>query len=276
MASGDGESFENSLKLSLKAVLVSPQFLFRGEIIPNPNNPDSIHIIDEYALAARLSYFLWSSTPDDELLALAQRHELRKNLPAQVKRMLASPKSAALEENFASQWLGLRNLSNLAPDKDLFKDFDDSLRKSMARETELFFDHIVRNDRDVMELLTADYTFVNARLARFYGFDTISGENFQQVSLAGTPRRGILTQASILTLTSNPTRTSPVKRGKFVLESLLGTPPPPPPPDVPKLDEEAKTVSGTLRHQMEVHREKRHLRLVPCTDGPHRLWPGKF
>jgi len=254
-AKGDGQNPQDSLRLALKAVLVSPKFLFRGEVRPDPNNPKAMHEVDEYALASRLSYFLWSSMPDDELLHLAAAKKLRANLEQQVTRMLASPRSAAFVENFAGQWLQLRNLVNLAPDKLMFKDFDDSLRRDMKRETELLFADILHQDKSVLQFLTADYTFLNGRLARFYGMDSNSGDEFVKVSLAGTPRRGVLTQGSILTLTSNPTRTSPVKRGKFVLENLLGTPPPPPPPNVPNLDEEAKTLGGTLRHQMEMHRQ---------------------
>ena len=244
LADQNGEKFATSVKLPMKAALVSPQFLFRGEIQPDPDSPDSIHPIDEFALASRLSYFLWSSMPDDELLNLAKRGKLRANLDTQMKRMLASPKASALTENFAGQWLEIRRLPALQPDKDLFPDFDAALGAAMQQETELFFDNIRHEDRSVLEFLTADYTFVNGRLAKFYGmtngpvfaggFDA-AGENFQKVSLTGTHRRGVLTQGSVLALTSNPTRTSPVKRGKWVLENLLGAPPPPPPPNVPNL-----------------------------------------
>jgi hypothetical protein len=254
LARREGESHESGLKLALKAVLVSPHFLFRGEQHPDPDNPTAVHTIDEFALASRLSYFLWSSTPDDELLGLAERGELRKNLDGQVRRLLASPKAQSLVENFAGQWLQLRNLPNLAPDKAMFREYDDGLRRAMGKETELLFNSIVRDDKSVLDFLTADYTFVNGRLAKFYGIKDVTGEEFVKVSLADTPRRGVLTQASILTLTSNPTRTSPVKRGKFVLENLLGTPPPPPPPDVPKLEDQ-HAVTGTLRQQMEAHRQ---------------------
>ncbi len=225
MAQSDGESYENSIKLALKAVLVSPHFLFRGEIIPNPNDEKSVHEIDEYSLASRLSFFLWSSMPDDELLALAAKKQLRANLEAQVKRMLASPKSEAFVENFAGQWLQLRNLSNMAPDKDKFDEFDDGLRKSMKQETEHLFANILHEDKSVLEFLTADYTFVDGRLAKFYGMDSINGDEFHQVSLVGTPRRGVLTQASILTLTSNPTRTSPVKPRQIRAGKSHGHPP---------------------------------------------------
>jgi hypothetical protein len=254
LAEKQGDVFEARIKLALKAVLVSPHFLFRGELQPEPDNPRSVHQIDEFALASRLSYFLWSSMPDDELLGLASRGQLRQNLPAQVKRMLASPKSAALVENFGGQWLQFRGLDSVSPDSSVYKNYDAALRQSMREETSRFFDYVMRQDRTVIDFLDGDYTFVNGRLAQLYGIDGVSGDDFQKVSLDGTQRRGILTQASVLTLTSNPNRTSPVKRGKWVLENLLGAPPPPPPPSVPSLDEEAKTVTGTLRHQMELHR----------------------
>ncbi|HVT91031.1 MAG TPA: DUF1592 domain-containing protein [Tepidisphaeraceae bacterium] len=254
LAGRQGEGFEGSIKLAMKAVLVSPYFLFRGEDQPNPNDPKSIHPIDEISLASRLSYFLWSSMPDDELLNLAERGELRKNLPAQVKRMLESPKSKALVDNFANQWLQTRSLETMQPDKELFPDYDAGLRAAMQKETEMFFESIMREDRSVIDFLTADYTFINERLAKLYGIQNIKGEEFRRVSLSETPRRGVITQASVLTLTSNPTRTSPVKRGKFVLDNLLGTPPPPPPPDVPSLDQPGRKLIGTLRQQMEQHR----------------------
>ena len=242
--------FETAIKQPMKAVLVSPYFLFRGE----PNRPDAIQPISDIALASRLSYFLWSSMPDDELLGLAEKGTLRNYLDAQVKRMLASPKAQALVENFAGQWLEIRNLKFIAPDKTLYPDFDESLREAMRKETEMFFSSIMLEDRSVVDFVNADYTFVNERLAKHYGIPDVTGPEFRKVSLEGTPRRGVLTQASVLTLTSNPTRTSPVKRGKWVLEDLLGTPPPPPPPDVPALKDDPKHATGTLRQQMEQHR----------------------
>ena len=252
-ALNDGEEADSGLRLALKAVLVSPQFLFRGESQPDPNNPQSVHGIDEFALASRLSYFLWSSMPDDPLFAEARRGTLRKNVEAQVKRMLKDAKSKALVDNFAGQWLQIRNLSQVTPAKEKYPKFDESLREAMEKETELFFDYIMREDRSVLEFINADYTFVNERLARHYGIAGVKGDKFQRVSLKGTARGGLLTQGSILTITSNPTRTSPVKRGKWVLENLLGTPPPPPPPDVPEL-KEGKELTGTLRERMEQHR----------------------
>ncbi len=255
MAQREGENFESGIKLALQAALVSPHFLFRGELQVDPDNSKSTHAIDEFALASRLSYFLWSSMPDDELFQLAERGHLRKNLEGQIRRMLREKKSSALVENFAGQWLQIRNLNLVAPDPEKFPAFDDSLRLAMRKETELFFESLLRGNRSVFELLGADYTFVNGFLARLYGIPKISGETFQRVSLKGTSRSGILTHASILTLTSNPTRTSPVKRGKWVLENILGTPPPPPPPDVPDLkDEKGIAATGTLRQRIEQHR----------------------
>ncbi|MEN9573124.1 MAG: hypothetical protein RL514_979 [Verrucomicrobiota bacterium] len=253
LARKNGETFEGGVQQALKAVLVSPHFLFRGELQPEPDNPKSVHPVNEFSLASRLSYFLWSSMPDEELFALAERGQLRKNLEPQVRRMLKDPKSKALVENFAGQWLQLRNLAIIQPDKKLFPTFDAKLRAAMQRETELLFESVLREDRSVFEFLTADYTFVNERLAKHYGLTGVTGEEFQRVSLKGTPRAGVLTHASILTLTSNPTRTSPVKRGKWVLENLLATPPPPPAPNVPELDGQ-KQLAGTLRQRMEQHR----------------------
>ena len=228
--------------IALRAILVSPHFLYRGE----PS-------VDEYALASRLSYFLWSSMPDEELFMHARKGTLRKNLDKQVLRMLADPKARALTENFAGQWLQFRNLVNVTPDQKMFSTFDDELRDAFRKETELFFERVVREDRSVLDFLTADETFVNRRLARHYGIDTVQGEQFELISLRNTHRRGVLTQGSVLALTSNPTRTSPVKRGKWVLENLLNAPPAPPPANVPQL-KEGKELTGTLRERMEQHR----------------------
>ncbi|MCZ7639781.1 MAG: DUF1592 domain-containing protein [Verrucomicrobia bacterium] len=206
-------------------------------------------------LASRLSYFLWSTLPDEALLALAERGELRRNLEAQVRRLLADPRADALVEHFAGQWLQFHTLAVVTPDRRTYPEFDEPLREAMRRETELFVHTILREDRSVLEFLDADWTYVNARLARHYGLDGIEGDAFRRVSLAGTARGGVLTQGSFLTLTSNPTRTSPVKRGKWVLDNLLGEPPPPPPPGVPELEESANArLSGTLRERMEQHR----------------------
>jgi len=271
MSRKHGDSIEAAVKLALQAVLVSPHFLFRGELQPEPDNPRAVHPVNEFALASRLSYFLWSSMPDEELFAEARRGTLRKNLEPQVRRMLRDPRSAALSENFAGQWLQLRNLRLMTPDKAAFPAWDDPLRASMQRETELFFDHVAREDRSVLEFLTADYSFADPRLARHYGISGVTGDGFQRVSLKGTGRVGVLTHASILTLTSNPTRTSPVKRGKWVLENILATPPPPPPPDVPEL-KEGKELTGTLRQRMEQHRDNPscascHARMDPIGFG---------
>jgi len=265
-----GDSFERGVQLALEAVLVSPHFLFRGELQPEPDNPKAVHPVNDFALASRLSYFLWSSMPDDELFAEAGLGTLRRNLDAQVRRMLKDPKARALVENFAGQWLQLRNLKIATPDAKTFPNFDDGLRAAMQQETELFFESILRDDRSVLEFLDGQYTFANDRLARHYGLARVKGDQFQRVSLKGTGRSGILTQGSILTLTSNPTRTSPVKRGKYVLENILGTPPPPPPPDVPELKETKLT--GTLRQRMEQHRENPscascHARMDPIGFG---------
>ena len=273
LAAKEGESFEKGIKLALTAVLVSPHFLFRGEVQPEPDNPKAVHPINEYALAARLSYFLWSSMPDDELFQLAEKKTLRKNLDLQVKRMLLDPKARALVDNFAAQWLQLRNLTQVSPDPKLFASFDEPLRAAMQKETELFFEAIMREDRSILDFLDANYTFVNERLARHYGLTGITGEQFQRVFFKDNQRGGILTHASILTITSNPTRTSPVKRGKWILENILGTPPPPPPPDVPELSEDkARVLSGSLRQRMEQHREKPlcascHARMDPIGFG---------
>ncbi|MGV3773144.1 MAG: DUF1592 domain-containing protein [Verrucomicrobiales bacterium] len=252
----DNLNFEEGIKVALTAVLVSPYFLFRGELQPEPNNPRMVHEVNEFSLATRLSYFLWSSMPDEELLRLAKNNELRKNLDAQIARMLKDGRSNQLVKNFAAQWLQIRNLAAFNPSLEDFPEWDEELRQAMARETEMFFEHILKENTSVLDLLNADYTFVNQRLARHYGIPNVKGSEFRQVSLKGTKRGGVLTQGSILAITSNPTRTSPVKRGKWILENILGSPPPPPPPDVPELSEEKEAVlTGSLRQRMEKHRE---------------------
>ncbi len=249
-----GEPFPAGIRLALEAVLVSPKFLFRVELDDRPDSAGP-HPIDEYQLASRLSYFLWSTMPDDELTGLAARGQLTPNLEAQVRRMLKDPRADALVENFALQWLQLRNLKTVAPDPKLFPEFDDNLRAAMFKETELFFGAVMREDRSILDLIDADFTFVNGRLARHYGIPGVYGDEFRRVSLKGGVRGGLLTQASVLTVTSNPTRTSPVKRGKWVLEQILGKPPPPPPPNVPELPADAKAqLTGSLRQRMEQHR----------------------
>jgi len=255
---GEGGSFEQSMQLAITAVLVSPHFLFRIEEDRPPSEPGGISApVSDYELASRLSYFLWSSLPDEELLAAAAAGTLHQAdvREAQIRRMLADPKSDALVHNFADQWLQIRNLERLAPDEKLFDDFDEPLRAAMAEETRRFFAGVMREDRSVLELLDANYTYLNERLARHYGIEGITGEEFRRVELPSNTRGGVLTQASILTITSNPTRTSPVKRGKWVLETLLGTPPPPPPADVPLLVEgEQAALSGSLRERTLQHR----------------------
>lgn len=253
-ASKGGEGFENAVKLSLQAVLVSPHFLFRGELQPQPDDAKSTYPVDEFALASRLSYFLWSSMPDDELFALAEAHKLRGKLESQVRRMLKDPKARALTDNFAGQWLQIRNLASVTPDAKLFPNFNESLRHAMETETKMFFDDIVQRDRSTIDFLTADYTFLNEQLAVHYGISGVKGDKFRRVSLRGAKRGGVLTQASVLTVTSIPTRTSPVKRGKWVLENILGTPPPPPPPDVPAFPEGHDVANLSLRERLEKHR----------------------
>jgi hypothetical protein len=256
-AEKDGEGPDSAIQDALRAVLVSPHFLFLGGTAPveDPSVPPLPE--NDFDLAARLSYFLWSSMPDEELFRLAARGSLRHGgeLRTQVKRMLRDRRSHALAENFAGQWLQTRKLNEYAPDPVLFPDFDEPLRAAMLKETELFFATIQGEDRSVQEFLDADYTFVNARLARHYGIPGVEGNGFRRVSLVGTPREGVLSQASVLAVTSNPTRTSPVKRGKWILENILGAPPSPPPSGVEGLIE-GKGIgpSGTLRQRMERHR----------------------
>ncbi len=251
----DGRPFADSIGLTLQAVLVSPSFLFRVEEEPSPSEKDNIHTLNEYELATRLSYFLWSSMPDDELFALAARGRLRSELPAQVARMLKDPRASALVDNFAGQWLQLRQMENVNPDVARFPAFDEALRAAMTKETQLFFTEIMRENRSVLDFLDADYTYVNERLAHHYGLAGVTGEEFRRVPVAQETRGGggILTQASILTLTSYNNRTSPVLRGKWVLENLLDSAPPPPPPNVPPLEEKGP-LTGTMRQRMEQHR----------------------
>lgn len=251
-----GESFEKSIKIAMSGVLCSPNFLFRIEMAP-PGNKQQVYAIDEYSLASRLSYFLWSSMPDDELFILAVGGKLRQPgvLEQQIKRMLADPKSAALIANFGGQWLETRVLDDVEPDTSKFPNFDPKLRAAMKKEVELFIGGIIHEDRSVLEFLDADYTYANDRLARHYGIANVTGDQFRKVSLAGTHRGGVLTMAGVLTVTAMPTRTSPVKRGKFVLEQILGTPPPPPPPDVPSFKANPRNaVPATLRQRFEQHR----------------------
>lgn len=254
LAFEEGNTDSDCFTAPMQAVLVSPHFLFRVELDPAADDADGIRELNDYELASRLSYFLWSSMPDQELFDLAAEGKLHdpQVLHAQVDRMLDDPKSRALVDNFAGQWLQLRDLSHLNPDPVLFPNFDDELRVALRRETELLFESIIQEDRSVIDLLTAEETFMNERLARHYGISGVTGEQFQRVDLP-EHRRGILTQASILLLTSNPTRTSPVKRGKWILDNLLGEPPPPPPANVPELEETSQAL-GSLRERLEEHR----------------------
>ncbi len=249
--------FDAGIESALRMLLTSPKFLFREEPDPQSIAPGSLYAVGDSALASRLSFFIWSSLPDDELLDLAAQGKLSdpEVYRAQVARMLADPRADALVKNFAGQWLFLRNLPNIRPSTEDFPDFDDNLRQSMRRETELLFGNIMREDRGVLELLTADYTFVNERLARHYGIDGVYGSRFRKVHIDDENRRGLLGQASILTITSYPNRTSPVLRGKWVLENVLGTPSPAPPPNVPALaDNEAGHAARTLRERLAAHR----------------------
>ncbi len=252
----DGSSPIETIGVVTEAMLCSPKFLFRGDARPGGPEEKGVVPVDEFSLASRLAYFLWSSCPDDELLGLAARGELRKDFEAQVRRMIGDRKSRALTENFAGQWLQLRDVGLVGPDQRRFPDFTGKLAFDMKRESEIYFEHILRGNRSALEFLDSDYTFLNERLSRFYGIGSVKGSDFEKVSLAGTPRGGILTHGSILTLTSHPTRTSPVKRGKFLLENILGTPPPPAPQNVPPLEEarRGQQLRGTLRQRMEQHR----------------------
>jgi hypothetical protein len=252
-----GGTFEAGIHMALRALLVQPAFLFRIEHNPPNVAAGSTYRINDVELASRLSFFLWSSIPDDELLNAATHGTLSDHsvLERQVRRMIADERSQALVKNFAAQWLYLRNMQAVFPNSALYPDFDDNLRQSLRRETELFFDSIIREDHSILELLTANYTFVDERLARHYGIPGVYGSNFRRVVLDDDRRHGLLGQGSILTVTSNATRTSPVLRGKWILENILGAPPPPPPSDVPPLNEEAADIgSMTMRQRMEQHR----------------------
>jgi hypothetical protein len=269
-----GLGTEPGLRLALQAVLASPHFLFLVERDDGPVSPGGIRALNDWELATRMSYFLWGSMPDETLYRLAASGTLHqpRTLRAQVRRLLADPRSRALAEDFAGQWLGIRGLQGLAPDPAKFPDFDDPLRRAMLAETELFFDAVMREDRSVQEFLDADWTFVNERLARHYRIPGVSGEGFRRVSLSGTSRGGLVTQASILTVTSNPTRTSPVKRGRWILENLLGDSVPTPPPGADNLKTETTLEGSSLRQRLERHRTDPacagcHARLDPLGFG---------
>ena len=248
-----GDSYEAGLQSALQAILVSPSFLFKVEE-PSPPIAGQFPLLNDFELATRLSYFLWSSMPDQELRALAEKKQLRDPviLKQQINRMVKHKNANAFVTNFAGQWLTLRKLDNFTPNANMFSDWNEEIRDLARRETYMFFAHIMREDKSIMRLLDADYSFMNSKLAKFYGIPGVEGDEFKQVSTKGRKRMGLLTHASILAVTSNPTRTSPVKRGKWVLENLLGTPPPPAPAGVPELDKAELT--GTLRQRMEQHR----------------------
>jgi mono/diheme cytochrome c family protein len=276
-------TFESGIERGLQQLLISPEFLFRVEIEPASAKAGTSYRISDLELASRLSFFLWSSVPDDELLDLAARGRLRQPgvVDQQVRRMLADPRSEALTANFAGQWLQLRNLAAIKPSEVLFPDFDDTLRQGFRRETELFFDSVIREDRGLITLLDADYTFLNDRLARHYGIQGIQGSHFRRVTLTDENRRGLLGQGSILTITSHPVRTSPVFRGKWILDNLLGTPPPDPPPNVPPLPEKSgayATRMPSMRERMAQHRENAvcatcHAMIDPLGFGLERYDP---
>lgn len=251
------DGFEAGIEAALSAVLVSPEFLFRIERDPDDVRADAAYRLSDVALASRLSFFLWSSIPDDELLAAAERGELHKPrvLEKQVRRMLADDRALNLVRNFGEQWLHLRNLDSVTPDLRLFPDFDDNLRQAFRRETELHFETILREDRSVLALLKADYTFLNERLARHYGIPNVHGSQFRRVALGrDSVRGGLLRQGSVLTVTSYATRTSPVLRGKWILDNLLGLPPSPPPPNVPNLKENTIAANLSVRERLAEHR----------------------
>ena len=259
--------FERGIELALRAILVSPKFVFRVERDPAGAKPGSIHRLSDFELASRLSFFLWSSIPDDDLLNAASSGRLRRpeELERQVRRMLADPRSDALVHNFAGQWLHVRNINGTTPDKNLFPDFDDNLRQGFERELELFVESIIREDRNVIDLLTADHTFINERLARHYGIRHVYGPRFRRVTLTDDVRKGLLGKGGILLVTSHADRTSPVVRGKWILENLIGTPPAPPPADVPGFPDDDPRAPQTVRARMERHRAS------PACAGCHRV-----
>ncbi|MBI1333077.1 MAG: DUF1592 domain-containing protein [Armatimonadetes bacterium] len=248
------EGYERAMQIACQAVLCNPNFLFRVELDASNRARD----LNDFELASRLSYFLWSSLPDKTLYNVAKSGELRKPavLKEQVARMLKDPKADSLVDDFAMQWLQLRKLYNFQPDKKLFPEYSDDLMNAMLQESKMFFQNVMSEDRPILDFIDSKYTFVNAALAKHYGMTGVTGDNFRRVSTEGTGRGGVLTQASVLAITSNPTRTSPTKRGKWILEQILGTPPPPPPPGVGDLAEGSKVdASLSLRQKMEVHRK---------------------
>jgi mono/diheme cytochrome c family protein len=258
--SAAGSGFQAGIENAIAAILVSPRFLLRTEELPSAQAPGAIHRLSDFELASRLSFFLWSSLPDDALIEAAGRGDLRQPalLERQVRRMLADGRASSLVTNFASQWLQLRKLDSITPDARLFPNFDDNLRQSLRRETELFLESILREDRSVADLVCADYSFINERLARHYGVPHVQGSRFRRISFGADPQRqrgGLLRQGSILTITSYATRTSPVIRGHFILSNIVGEPPPPPPPNVPSLDENTVSAALPMRQRLAAHRD---------------------
>jgi hypothetical protein len=291
LAKSDGRTPEQGIQLAIQAMLVSPHFLFHIEHDPNPTDSNAVHRVSDIELASRLSYFLWSSMPDEELQALGEAGKLSQPsvLDAQVKRMLADPKSSAMAENFAGQWLEIRNLDNIKPDPGKFPAWSPELRDAFKTETRLFFDNMLRQNRPIGEFLNARYTYLNEFLAKYYGIDGVKGPDFRRVDLTTEERGGILSQGSVLAVSSYPSRTSVVIRGKYILQNILGTPPPPPPPDVPPLDEDSVGTAMSLRQQMEKHRANAicascHSRMDPLgfglenydAIGKWRTMDGKF
>jgi len=250
------DSFETAIRVAIEAVLLSPHFLFRIERDPPNTAAGASYPINDYELASRLSYFLWSSMPDDDLLAAAEQKQLRNpnTLNAHIRRMLADPKAAALVENFGEQWLNLRLMDRTKPDAEKFKSVDDELLEAMRRETRLFIDAVLRENRSILDFIDGRFTFVNGPLARYYGIKGVDGEQFQRVTLDGEQRSGIVTHASILSISSYATRTSPVLRGKWILDTLLGVPPPPPPDGIPSLVEHDLGTAASMRQRLEQHR----------------------
>jgi hypothetical protein len=262
----EGLSSEQGLQLAIQAMLVSPHFLFRVERDRFPADPARVYQVPDLDLASRLSYFLWSSMPDDELLGLAEAGKLRQPgvAEAQIKRMLADARAGSLADNFAGQWLETRNLDQVKPDPGKFPEWGPELRDAMKTETRMFFEHMLKENRPLAEFIDANYTFVNERLAKHYGIEGVTGGDFRRVELSqagaggqsgtGGQRGGVLGQAGVLTVSSYPTRTSPVIRGKYILQNILGAPPPPPPPDVPPLDDSGVGTNLSLRKGLEQHR----------------------
>ncbi len=271
MGRKDGGSFDSGIETAIRAILVSPNFLFRVEDSPKNAKPGEAYAVTDLELASRLSFFLWSSIPDDELLTLASANRLRPVLATQVKRMLADSKATALVDNFAGQWLQVRNIPSWRPDPDKYPQFDEPLRTAFQKESQLFFKYIINEDRSILDFINADYTFLNDRLARHYGVKGVNGSYFRKVALDNPERGGILSQAGVLMVSSYPTRTSPVLRGKWILENVLGSPPPPPPADIPDLEDKASTSPSNLRAALEKHRSK-----AACASCHSRLDPLGF